>query len=93
MHFEFEIYATELPEYCIADCSASGDVTDNVVQWVKELKFSVNQSQARTCLQGYGAWDKDEIAAMSDEEVAEKILWLACCDFRDNGDDRIFCME
>ena len=92
MHFEYEIFGTELPEDCIADCSR-GDVTEAVAYWRKELAFSVDQDRARDCLHGYGAWDSKEIDEMSDEDVAEKILWLACCDFRENGDDSVFVME
>lgn len=90
MHFEYEIFAGELPEDCITDCS-QGTVDGEVSYWRSELKFTVDQDRARDCLRGYGAWDDDEIAEMCELDVAEKILWLACCDFREGNE--IFVME
>ena len=91
MLFEYEIFDGERPENCIADCSASGSVDGAVNHWRTELDFNVNQDRARDCLKGYGAWTEEEIAKLVDIEVAEKILWLACCDFKEGTD--VFVME
>lgn len=86
-HVDWTLEPDDLPIRCIAECSQAG----NVEAWRQKLTFTVDQSRARHCLQGYGAWCAQEIAAMSDDDVADRILWLACCDFKEGGD--LFVLE
>ena len=74
----------DLPEQCITDCSASGDVTGAVEHWQRSLPFNVEPEAARRCLAGYGAWDDDDLAAASPTSLAQRVLWLACCDFAEH---------
>jgi hypothetical protein len=71
----------ELPVECIEDCSAPGSVDEAVAYWREKLGMTVNPIRARKCLQGYGAWEADELAALDNVALSEKVLWLACCDF------------
>jgi len=79
MHVDHVLYITDLPRECIADCSASGSVDDAVAHWLRELSFTVDRERAIRCLQGYGAWD--DLATDTDEQLAARVLWLACGDF------------
>lgn len=83
LHVDYELYATDLPQDCIEECSASGPVDGAVSYWRERLGFTVDRERAIACLRGYGAWDDSELAADSDETLAERILWLACGNFRD----------
>ena len=83
IHVDYVLSISDLPADCIEDCSASGDVTETVAYWRCELSFTVDREKAVECLKGYGAWEDDELASLDDDEIAEKILWLACGDFRD----------
>lgn len=85
MHIDREMVITDLPEECIKECSASGPVDDAVDFWITELDFTVDRENAVEYLSGYGAWSTKELKALSDREVAEKILWLACSDFSEWG--------
>lgn len=99
MHVDYELLIDELPQECINACSASGSVDHAVDQWRRHLEFTVDRKNAVKCLQGYGAWDADELAMMTDTEVAERILWIACCNFSDHlvgGQDQgldVFVLE
>ena len=84
----------DLPEQCIADCSASGDVTDAVAHWQRSLPFNVEPEAAREYLAQTGGWDRDALAAENPVTLAQRVLWLACCEFSEfmrsdgeNGDD------
>lgn len=88
LHVDYTLGIEELPDACIRECSSSGDVSGAVAFWRQELHFTVNQTRARCCLEGYGSWDRDELAAMTDEDVADRILWLACGDFSEHRESR-----
>jgi hypothetical protein len=81
MHINHTLYIEDLPRDCIEDCSAIGDVLEVVTYWREKLNFSVDRESAVACLKGYGAWDDEQLAASSNDEIANRILWLACCDF------------
>jgi hypothetical protein len=83
IHVDHYLTISQLPADCISDCSASGDVTAAVQYWREELEFSVDRTRALRCLQGYGAWEAEELAEMPDSDLADKVLWLACGDFNE----------
>ena len=86
------IYGIEdFPPDCIAECSASGRVDAEVDYWQHHLDFKVPRAEAIKCLYGYGAWELAELNALSDDELAQKVLWLACGTFAEG--DAIFCLE
>lgn len=76
----------ELPRECINACSRSGDTTQAVRYWQAVLRFEVPQEKAREWLYEFGAWSFDDLQAMSDTEVNQKVLWLACCDLSEFGE-------
>lgn len=80
-HVTDVLFITELPRECIADCSQSGDCSPAAHAWRERLGFTVDRERATKCLRGYGAWDDAELAAKSDDEIAQTVLWLACGDF------------
>jgi hypothetical protein len=69
----------EFPEECVSDCSHSGPCDSDVEYWRKRLDFIAPRDQAINYLREFGAWTPEEMAAKSDEELAETILWSACC--------------
>ena len=82
----------KIPEECWRDCSAPGQAADESVEyWRKRLNFVVPREKAIKYLREFGAWPviSDEydkgLADMSDDELADKVLWLACGDIRENG--------
>ena len=81
-----------IPKQAVADCSHSGDCTADVEHWRKRLQFEVPREQAIAYLREFGAWplDSDEydkgLRDMSDEELAAKVLWIACHDIAEQGD-------
>ena len=101
LHIDRELTIDQLPQDCIEDCSRGGqDAAPAVQHWRQTLGFTVDRVRAVECLSGYGAWERDELAAATDDELADKILWLACGSFSewDGTEDSacgsdIFCLE
>ena len=93
------LYIEDFPAECIDDCTRSGvDAAAAVQHWRKALGLTVPTDAARECLEGYGAWTREELDTWSDNRLAECILWLACGSFAefdsgaDSGSD-VFCIE
>lgn len=79
----------ELPERCVAECSHSGDCAEDVESWVKELGWDFDEvdcENARRWLAEFGAWTGEEIDGKDAVELAETVLWLACCELRESGE-------
>jgi hypothetical protein len=75
------IYLEDIPRECIEDCSRPGPADAAAARWRETLNVTVPRVDAIRCLTGYGAWERDELEASTDNELAERILWLACGDF------------
>ncbi len=74
----------QFPADCITECSASGDVSEAVEYWVRNLEFNPPRDLAIRYLREFGAWDDLETA--TDETLAQRILWSAMCDIREQGE-------
>lgn len=85
------IYRDDIPEECIADCSAPGDVSGMVAYWRAKLGLTVPRRAAVACCLATGAYENPE--QDSDDVLADRILWFACCDFRENPDDTAYFIE
>lgn len=81
IHVTYALHLADLPRDCIEDCSAPGDATEAVEFWRTELQFAVERAPAIECLAEYGAWEDETLAKSTDDELAARILWLACCNF------------
>lgn len=79
-------FLVTLPKECVADCFHQGECHDDVVHWQNKLGFSVPREKAIDWLRSTGGWDGGELRAMKDEELAQKVLWLACADMKEQGD-------
>lgn len=84
----FNYIEFELPEECVQDCSASGPVDDAVEYWQRELKLKLDRNKMILELQEYGAWDRAELAQMSDDDLEQKLIWLGAGNISEQ-----LCME
>lgn len=83
MHVDYDLTIEELPRDCVDECSAPGPADNAVDYWRVHLGFTVNRERAIRCLQGYGAWSAEELSASSNDELAARVLWLACGSFNE----------
>jgi hypothetical protein len=74
------------PADCIADCAHSGPCDEAVKHWREQLEFQVPRERAIAYIREFGAWTAEELAAKSDDDLAEVILWLGCCQIRETGE-------
>ena len=75
-----------LPADCIADCSHAGPCDEDVRHWREWLDFQVPRDRATAYLMEFVAWTPEELAAKTEQELAEAVLWLACCQLRETGE-------
>ena len=75
----------QLPAECIADCSGSGDQTDNVKHWVERLNFDGPIELFKEHLKEYGAWDDEQLKDHYENRL--RVLWLWACDCDENPGD------
>jgi hypothetical protein len=66
-----------LPKEAINDCHHPGPCDSDVESWQEELDFMADRDQMINYLKPYGAWDDEELAAKTDQELAQIVLWLA----------------
>lgn len=75
----------ELPPECVSDCSASGAVDNAVTYWRLTLNFEVPRELSQRYLIEAGI-ERERVTKMDNDTLAEYVLWLACCDIRENGE-------
>lgn len=65
-----------IPEQCVEDCAASGDVEALVTNWQAELAFEVPADVARRHLGYYGCWD--DLDTVEEVVLMRRLLWVVC---------------
>ena len=80
LNFKSGIQQFSVPPECVAECSRPGPCDDDARRWRAILEFSPARDDAVSYIAEYGAWDDDELDAMSEDELAEIIVWLAVGD-------------
>ena len=83
MHIETHINLEQLDLTTIEDCSHSGACDSDVSYHRQRLGLTVDRGNAIQCLEQYGAWSYSELILMTNEDLAEIILWVACGDFKE----------
>ena len=83
IHVSYDLALQDLPRECIEDCARPGPADAAVAHWRETLQFSVDREKAVNCLVGYGAWEREELEADDDNNIAERVLWLACGNFNE----------
>ena len=89
MHVEKVLNRFEIPLQCIYHCTHIGDCGPDVTRWRDELDFTVDRKNAIEFLATIGEWTREELVDADDIELAERVLWMACADFR-QGEDALF---
>lgn len=74
----------QFPADCIETCSASGRNDEAVEYWVQKLSFNPPRDLMARYLKEYGAWD--DLDTADDETLAQRVLWTACHDIREQGE-------
>ena len=75
----------QLPPECIADCSGPGEKSNNVKRWVERLNFDGPVELFKEYLDGFGAWDDEELK--DHEENKQRVLWTWACNCDENPGD------
>lgn len=81
----------KIPKQCVQDCARQGDCVDPCEDWVKRLpgfedSIAAVRERAEKWIQEYGAWEREEIKAFSDFDLAVRVLWIATGDIKENGE-------
>lgn len=76
----------ELPADCVRDCSHAGQCDADVAFWRAQLDFQVPRDLAIAYLAEFGAWERADLMAKGDDDLADIVLWIACGDLRESGE-------
>jgi hypothetical protein len=82
---EYGHFKGSIPDNAVDGCSHVGDCFDDVEYWQRALDFNVPRARAIAWLRETGAWTRSELEDMGDVELAQKVLWIACCEIKENG--------
>ena len=89
MYANFNRFELNLPIAVVLSCSQPGkDASEDVKAALRRYPSlladirDLDPFLVREELSEYGAWDEDELA--DDEKNAERLVWLAACDFRED---------
>lgn len=75
----------EIPLECVMDCTQQGANDEAVDFWQRtcvEIKFP-ERSEMIEGLAETGGWSRDELNALNDDELEQKVLWVSCHNARD----------
>jgi hypothetical protein len=75
---ESGVLLKQIPEEAVEDCSHQGECHDDCQFWVQKLNFEVPRDLAVEYLKSTGGWELEELQEMDNEELAIRILWIAC---------------
>jgi len=78
-------FTGKIPKEAVRDCSGPGKADEAVEAWRKKLNFEVPRDKAIRYLKEFGAWPLEELNEMDDDDIAKKVLWIACGDIKENG--------
>lgn len=81
------IHTLKLTKACIADCSHQGDCSAGVEHWASQPRIAKQLNAIPTddikAFLRRGGWDDEDLQCSDDIELHEKLLWIACCDLRE----------
>lgn len=76
----------EIPVECVKACSHSGQCDRDVEFWQKKLEFEIPKAKAIFYLARTGAWSEKDLFLQTHDELAQKVLWIACSDIKETGE-------
>ena len=77
--FEGRYSTRQLPPECIADCSGSGDATENVKWWIERLDFDGPKDLFKEHLKrNTDAWSEEQLEDHDKNKM--RVLWTWACD-------------
>lgn len=79
----------DIPSEAIRDCTVPGqDASGDVAYWVDRLEFDAPEAETREYLDGYGAWDDDDL---DDHETnVQRLFWIICGNLHDDPDYPVY---
>jgi hypothetical protein len=68
----------------LLDCGGSGDASNAVDYVMRVYTVTGDEADCRAMLDGYGAWDADQLA--DHDENLRRLVWLTGCDLHESGE-------
>ena len=79
----FNYLEFQLPRQAVIDCHHQGACDDDVNFWQKKLQLNLDREKMIKELKEYGAWSLEELTALDDSELEEKLIWIAAGNIQD----------
>ena len=81
---EFGNCLIDIPTDCVLECWNPKENMDLLDKWIYILQFKCPKDLAIPYLREMGAWD--DLDTADQDTINRRVLWLACCDIRKNGE-------
>ena len=75
----------EIPVECVMDCTTQGSNDEAIDLWQRtcaEIEFPSREIMIEG-LGECGAWSDEELNALNDDELEQRVLWIACHNARE----------
>lgn len=82
----FNYLEFELPKQAIDDCFHQGACDADVEYWQRELNLNLERKPMIRELLEYGAWSVRELCALDNDELEQKLIWIAAGNIQDDPD-------
>jgi len=79
----FNYLEFELPIDAVMDCHHQGACDEDVEYWQKELNLELPRKPMIRELLECGAWSVRELCALGNDELEQKLIWIAAGNIQD----------
>ena len=79
----FNYLEFELPREAVEDCHHQGACDEDVEYWQGKLGLNLDREKMILELREYGAWDDEELNALDNDDLEQKLIWLAAGDIQE----------
>jgi len=85
-HTTFNYLDFALPHQAVTDCHHRGACDDDVEHWQKKLNLNLDRDKMILELKEYGSWELDELNALDNADLEQKLIWLAAGDIQESDE-------
>lgn len=82
----FNYLEFEMPVDAVRECHHQGACDDDVYRWQRKLNLNLDREKMILELGEYGAWSDAELNALENQELEQKLIWIAAGDIQDRGE-------
>jgi hypothetical protein len=79
----FNYLEFQLPDEAVRECHHQGACDADVEYWQAKLNLNLDREKMILELKEYGAWTENELNALGNDELEQKLIWIAAGNIQD----------